>query len=109
MSCSDQGLRLPPEIKIWALEKLVLGVPFHHYSSSQGLIDLQRYLKVLAEALRSFGEEDTPLQHDLLNEWYAGINNLDDVYEHTRKITPAQLRLERWDVAFLLKHCPPRD
>jgi hypothetical protein len=97
--------RLPRRTNFYALNKLITGAPFHDYHPKTGLIDMQRYLKLLAEAFRSFKEDGTAVEHVNRLEWYSGLNKLDGICQRARKKCPPDLQIELWDVAFLIKHC----
>jgi hypothetical protein len=72
------------------------------------LVDLRRYLTLLAEALRSLSDEDEQLviDHDTRNQWYFdGINRLNTILSTARQNCPENLEMELWDATFTLKHC----
>lgn len=100
----DRGSRLSATTKAKALDKLLIGAPFYAYDSSMALIDLLRYMRILAEAFRSFKEEETAIEHDVRNKWHSGLIRLEDLFERaSRRSLPAQI--ERCDLMFFLKHC----
>lgn len=101
----EQLRRLQPATVLYALNKLITHVPFQSYHNDTGLIDLRRYLSLLAEALRSFRNERIALQHNVRDTWYNGINRLSDISERASQKCPRNLQVELWDVKFLLVHC----
>jgi hypothetical protein len=101
----NHSLRLPRSTNLYVLNKLINGSPFHDYHPQTGLVDMRRYLTLLAEALRSFKVDGTAMEHVHHNEWYAGIHKLDGICARARRNCFSSLQIELWDVAFLLKHC----
>ena len=105
IAVKENRSQLPRQTKLYAADKLVTYVPFHDYDPKTALVDMHRYLSLLSEALRSFWEEGTALDHQFRNKWYSGLNNLNEIYERARRNCDPNLQIERYDVAFLLKHC----
>ena len=99
--------RLLLETKVHALDNLIIRTPFHVFHTKL-LIDLRRYLAVIAEALRSLSDEGEKLliEHNTRNRWYYnGINNLNESLDTAGRNCPRNMEIELWDATFLLKHC----
>lgn len=96
--------RLPRKTKVYSLNTLVKGAPFHDYHPKTGLIDLRRYLKLLVESFRSFKEENTAVDHAVREKWHEGINRLDAIAHRAWRDCPPHLLIELWDTTFLLHH-----
>lgn len=95
---------LPRHTVLRVLNKLATATPFRDVSSTS-LIELEQHLRLLAVALRLYKYEKTELGHDLRDDLYQGIAKLSDKYSDDRRNCPTTLRIERWNVAFLLQHC----
>ena len=95
---------LPRHTILRVLNKLATATPFQDISSDS-LIELEQHLRLLAVALRLYKYERTSLGHKLRDDLYQGITRLSDKFSDDRRNCPPNLRIERWNVAFLLQHC----
>jgi hypothetical protein len=94
--------RLSPYTKFNVLDELFTHLPYHFVNDDTAFHDMRRYLTLLAEVLRSFGEDVKALQHEYYSKWYNGINQL---FAIANKASSPDGLLEYWDTAVLLKHC----
>lgn len=96
--------RLPTPTRFRTVDNLTLGVPFYWYDQDTDLINFRRYSLLLSEAFMSIAKEGMKVDHQKRDQWYEGVNNLDNTLTTTRKGVKPERLIEAWDAAFLLKH-----
>src|SRR5271156_957595 len=96
--------RLPTPTRFLTVDKLTLGVPFYWYDQDTALIDFRRYSLLLSEAFLSIEKQGVAVDHQRRNQWYEGVNKLDDTLTRSRNEVKPELSIEAWDAAFVLKH-----
>ena len=99
--------RLLVNTKTYVLNKLLTRRPFHHIDQNV-LIDMRRYILLLAEVLRSFQDESCSItiEHRLRSVWYyEGINQMSHDLETASRARSSSLEVEWWDAKITLKHC----
>jgi len=99
--------RLLVSAKTYVLHKLLTRRPFH-YITPEVLIDMRRYILLLAEVLRSFKDEPRviTIEHVTRGIWYyQGINKISHDLERAGRDRSGDLTIEWWDAKITLKHC----
>jgi hypothetical protein len=69
------------------------------------LIDMEAHLQLLASAIRLYKYNSRSLDQDIHHDVLQGLKRLSDIIEENRSRRDEQLRIEEFDVIFLLKHC----
>jgi hypothetical protein len=94
--------------KAYILDKLLTHSSFHkfHNFDDNTLFHLQRYITLLAEAFRSFRDNDKfiTIENVICNVWYEGINKLSKTVNMAR-IHSHDQEIEWWDTKITLNHC----
>ena len=69
------------------------------------LIDMEAHLQLLASAIRLYKYNGKSLDQDIHQDVLQGLRRLSDIFEENRRRRGEHLRIEEFNVMFLLKHC----
>jgi hypothetical protein len=85
--------------------ELANGADLSDYRNPKFLIDLEAHLQLLASAIRLYRYNGRSLDQEIHQDVFQGLNWLSDTFEENRSRRDEQLRVEEYNVAFLLNHC----